>query len=499
MALDDKILVVKDARVELEELSTADTETLGENEDGNNKDQLIRKSKLLGDITPMIHVNDFRIPYSDILRVEISETDFLPTVMVKIRDTKGIFNGPYFPKDDPVLQLYISSKTNKFKAIRNDYLITEVIGSGIDSTTSDIQDGSGRIYLIFGILYVPGLLKAYSKSYKNKTSYDTLLDVAGEFNLGFATNEEKTQDNMTWISPYLSGDKFAQYVTQFAYKTDDDYYMSFIDKYYNLNFINVNGILKDNFDFEKTYSNLQTQSQHLRGDGSSGEETDNELGAASTQLILSNLTLLQGSSLHITSYKQNTQQGEILKKIGKNTNVIYYDPYVSDNPKDNYIQYNISGFDSLNVSKEDLNDISTAHWMGIDYGNNHDNYMFAKTNNFFNLLELKKMDLEVETSGVNLNVIRGMRIPVLLLKHTEAPDVLIDSAVDDPDEDDERNKLEKALGFKTDSFLSDYYVIMGITYIFDLSVGGSKGSMFSTELKLSRKSWKASPKKLKKR
>ena len=68
-------------------------------------------------------------------------------------------------------------------------------------------------------------------------------------------------------------------------------------------------------------------------------------------------------------------------------------------------------------------------WMGIQYtnsfpdkdikqwnGNCHKNYYLAQIQNMFNLAELDKLNLEIETIGFNANIIKGEKIPVLLIE-----------------------------------------------------------------------------------
>jgi len=83
--------------------------------------------------------------------------------------------------------------------IRGDYLIESVTGSPTNNTyTSNTQE---NIYTITGSLFIPGLYGDTIKSLPKLKSIDALKKIAQELKLGFATNEESTNDEMTWINP----------------------------------------------------------------------------------------------------------------------------------------------------------------------------------------------------------------------------------------------------------------------------------------------------------
>jgi hypothetical protein len=49
-------------------------------------------------------------------------------------------------------------------------------------------------------------------------------------------------------------------------------------------------------------------------------------------------------------------------------------------------------------------------------GNQHPNYMRAQVHNLINLIELDKINLDITVKGVNNNIIKGDKIPLILMK-----------------------------------------------------------------------------------
>lgn len=478
--------------IPLEKLYVADSES-GNNSDNPElrRDLLTKKSHIEGDLTPMIRIEEFMFSHMDILHMELNEVGFTPTIKVTLVDKTGVFGSAYYPKNKPVLNLYIRSKGEKYKPIRNDYLITKIVSSG-SGLSEGGTEGVNAQYTIMGVLLIPKLYNIISKSY-NGTSREVLETIAGENQLGFATNEETTSDNMTWLNVREPSYKFINDIVNHAYKDDESFYLSFVDKYYNLNFVNMASMIVDSdLNLSNSWPSIVGFADYLKGDAANDQGQE---PATAVPLILTNFTGLSGSELFISDIVPSTNQGNTLISTGINHAFQTYDPFFSDNLKENFIEYNITKFNSTELENEDLKKLTNYYWQGIDYGNNHSNYLFAFNNNFSKLLELYKNTLRVTTEGVNLNVHRGMRIPLVMLREGDAYSNYKSRVKEEEieGEDAETVKVEEEAQVRVDRFLTDFYVITEIRYIYDVFRSNSRNN-FYTEMVLNKKVWKGAPK-----
>jgi uncharacterized protein YxeA len=137
---------------------------------------------------------------------------------------------------------------------------------------NNFEASSGRFqtYTIRGEVRIPRLYKHFSKSFKG-SSADALIKIAEDLNLGYASNEVKTNDAMTWISPNEDYETLIKHITNGAWLGEEDYFDCWIDQYYNINLVNILiiGIIISvsiYFYFNKTTSGfpIQTSDQVLK-------------------------------------------------------------------------------------------------------------------------------------------------------------------------------------------------------------------------------------------
>ena len=122
------------------------------------------------------------------------------------------------------------------------------VGASVLLENGEIILGSNQenIYTITGSLFIPGLYGDTIKALPKLKSIDALKKIATDLKLGFATNEESTNDEMTWINPNSTVANFIKNITDRAYKNETSFFTSFIDVNYILNFINVDEDVKEN-------------------------------------------------------------------------------------------------------------------------------------------------------------------------------------------------------------------------------------------------------------
>ena len=482
-----KILTLFKPTIQLEQIAIKDVES--DSQKYAVSDDSVKPSKSVGHFSPYIKVNGFVFDHHEISDMTIKEEGFLPTIVATIRDTKGVFKSAYFPKTKPVLSLYIRSKHDKLKCVRCDFLITNIMTDS-SSDHENRHRGKNMEMTFTGILFVPQIYSNAPLSYANLTSYEVLQELAMDMQLGFASNENYTNDRMTWLKPLIAKSNFIQHVLVRSFKDDDSFYMGFVDKYYNLNFINMSqmfnetGDLDKVFDRELTYADLYTK------------QSDNVQTNDTADLVLTNYSKMSQSDTFIQEYRPETSQGGQLIRSGYVRSISYYDQQLTKSPKDNLITLDVrpkstslipGGGDStennLNVLASNL---SYGEWCGIDYNNGHDNFNYAQIQNEHNNQEIRKITLHVKMKGVNLNIIRGMRVPVLILVENAGDVSDAKSFVPESEEPKQDTEESKDVQIIKDKWLSGYYVVGDLTYNYDMMEG------FSTEATLLRMNWKES-------
>ena len=89
-------------------------------------------------------------------------------------------------------------------------------------------------------MHIPKLHTNISKALSQVTSLDALLLIANDLQLGFSDNlTENTNDKMTWLIPNYSYKSAITHICKMAYSNEKQFFDCFIDRYYMLNFINV--------------------------------------------------------------------------------------------------------------------------------------------------------------------------------------------------------------------------------------------------------------------
>jgi len=482
MSLDLQLVSVLDPTVQLDEFAIAD------DKDMNGEAQMGKREKYQGDFVPSVMIKGYQFNHREILSMEIDESGFLPRLKVQLLDRTGSITSGFFPRAKPIISIYIRSRNDKLKVIRNDYLITSIRSTQSDNHTL-ASDGAGATLSVVGVLYVPQLFVSEVVSVSKSTSYLALFELAKKYKLGFATNEETTNDKMSWLSPFVKGINFIKHITRHAYKNDDTFYMSFIDKYYHLTFVNAASMLSQTMEFTTMFANLASTADYMKDDTNVNEQTDN----SGHDLALSNLLAIKGSDTYIQAYKVTTTQGSDLLERGYEKVLHYYD-HMADGTdlKKKFISLFLQPYKgSVAPIDPTLRKTSDDEWLGVDYKNTHPHYLFSEIINEHFTYEIAKTKLYVKTLGVNLNILRGQRIPVLIVKEgVDATTTYPSETTKQPDANGVPvdTESEKINGMLIDRYLSGFYVVLNIKTIFDPTVQGKQ--TFYTEFELGKMEWK---------
>ena len=131
----------------------------------------IKYSKMQGASHPLMKINEFVFQQGDTAYMKIDTSGFLPTITTRLLiKSKSMYTSD-FPKDGDILSVFIRSKDDSFKPIRNDYEITSVKVEG------ERHETTAEWMTVSGVLYVEGLkdMKCFSK---HGNSSDVLQEIA---------------------------------------------------------------------------------------------------------------------------------------------------------------------------------------------------------------------------------------------------------------------------------------------------------------------------------
>lgn len=457
---------------------------------------------------PVIKINDYIFNRDEIVSISIDSTEFLPTITLSVISLNQVFLSREMPKDGDIISIGIRSKNDVLKMVRNDYVITGVhVQPNLTVQKSPVQ------MTFYGELFIPGL-----KSQKNDFSFEgtsmrALQDFAKKFGLGFATNEDDTNDKQIWLKANIAGHIYVDNVVQRSYRDEKSFYKCWIDVYYNLNFVNINKQMIS----AETESDLASLVSNLDKNWNYGAESAPEKTNLTIK-VFSNYASFRTTPFYINTWRPFNRSSLITFEIGTkmtcemfehNKNLyensekpkywaITVDPIYDENKTNKTILLRGRAAYVPDEKNKDLKRANYSYpelyekfpWLGVQYtisnpdadnlqwdGNHHKNYQLARVQNLINNKELDKLNLHVEVNGANLNIIRGDKMPVILIKTDAVENMKIN-----PD-----SNFNDAL----DLFYSGWYLVKGFTLTW---IGKNKGSImsnFTQEFILTRREWPA--------
>jgi hypothetical protein len=495
----DRILIRSTPKITPTRISVLDidspigvSKTLAFSPDSSQSGYAARK----GEVTPIVIIGGARIPEESIRSMTVWQEDLLPHISITITDTESVFGAGAYPIANILASVFVKSKNQALKSLSADYLITSI-------ASVNIPNSNATVYTLVGELHVPKLHGNFSKSFKQMTSLEALKRVADDLQLGFADNQpDNTNDRMTWLMPNYSYKSLIHHIKKMAYRDDSNFFDCFIDRYYILNFINVEKMFSQDPELDKGFLALtQTviDKRRFGSDNGVNESTDE------IDIVLSNHVSTKGSEFYISDFSLFGHHGEVLANHGLRKHAYWYDHGQNRDPAkldsvnfiDHFTEPIITPIanDGLRPQTTTVTDFSSAQsstgiWSGIDYGNAHAAYKFSNLVNHHNLLETKKNQLKISLPGFNINVLRGSRVAVALFleKYSASNAAAARAKIEDldkvPDSIDKENpeNIDSALGQVLDKALSGFYYVSAIKYIYNQG-------KFHTEMTLSRRHW----------
>ena len=466
------ILTIIDPLIELDELEIIDVESGTENSEGNTIKE--RPSKF-STIIPLVRINSYEVQGDRLETFQLKSVGFYPTCKFSFYDRDGMFTARFFPKDGDIIQLYIRSQGNEttFKPIRIDFTVEKITPLGGGGAT----DTSPQI-MVDGRMHVPNLFTE-KVQFQDNTSWNSLLSIAEELKLGYASNVENTTDQQIWTNPYDTAQKFIEDITSNSYLNDESFFTAYIDPYYYLTFVDANKF----FGMEDDIETSMMFNQNAMDTMGSGDLTDSETIFPN---MISNQLNFQGTARYISKYQQINNSGKISKDNGYKRYTQYWDlnakkfisefvdPITSDTPgmipvtKGRTINGEIEG---------PVNSQIKFKFLGTQGDNVHDNYYYASIQNFQNLAEINKLGMTVELPTVNPAILRYSRIYCHIMEISQPVKNVLTAPENNenvPNDAVRRKKTPDNAGSDVNNqfgvvneYLSGFYVITGIEYFMD--------------------------------
>lgn len=469
----------------------------------------------------------FRKDFHDYAIYKQPEAGFLPTMTLIVNTTNKSIIKQNIIKNGDRCSVFFTTGHKMIKPMRCDFRITNVISNDMKQLNVKSISVTQTIY---GELYVPNLRNEKIRYNWNGTSRDGLMDAAKRLKLSFFfCDPQDTTDLMVWCCCKTPAD-FVKEMTVHAWKDENAFFESWIDPRYGLSFQNINRLLgEDGFDedidftiFNKAFNN------YLAADGNKAQYTEEETSKmdAPQWKILSNIPMDIDSMTpyYITSWRLFNNAQAIQDFIGLNCKMQFdstnagmddnskyavetslcinrtkcpedgkdskfyvllgpgrVDTYenadaymgVSETQNSNNVAPEIV---SQPMSDEDPQNILSTDGNMLSSGNTHKFYEVAFQHNMRNLLQLQKQYIVCVLNGANLSIVRGEKLPVVLM-----------------DLDKANSYMRSGKSIELSNVLyeneSGWYIIDGIEWVFDPTNSNSMGTAWTTHVKLTRREW----------
>jgi hypothetical protein len=370
---------------------------------GKDKEEQVR-------FFPLVYYYGVELISHNISKIIVDNNKFMPICYVCFTDVYNLMHDLGFPGDNAKLTIMLPTNHERFANIFMDFKIQKY---KVDLT----RDGLRKIHM-WGICNVDGLLSPEYKSYPDTNSYDVFVKSAHEYGLGVMSNMDTSNDKMTWINPGCRNLEFLQDVTSKSWVGESGYVWSFLDLFYNLNYIDVEKSMSQEINDIKWISTDVIDSRKNSGNGDNAEVL---------APVLTNEPAMAGSNMFFTGETILNQATDISLDRGYIRNVHFYD--VDGNWSNKAGAYKVHGLDTITSPGSENNSIIlkgepgsiefyknniTNHYMGnIDTSNVYPDYLWAKVQNSENLYDLQKIIMQIVLPMPNYNIRRFEKIKLL--------------------------------------------------------------------------------------
>ena len=434
--LDDlKTVQISEPEIKPDPITIANTEKGEEQVKKDYTDYSGDESRMYA-FLPLIEINKgYRPNPSNIMSFKLDFTRFMPTLRVKIADPNAEIKSKYYPTDGSIIGVYIAptGEDGTYKPIRLDFIITNVHES--DSIGGTILSESLSEFEITAELNVPKMF--YNRNcYESGTSWEALRSISEQTGLGFASNVENTQDSQVWLNGYNSIRNFADTITRHAYLDEESFFVSFVDSYYNLNFVEVSRLFSQIPENEECWAYTTAFYEEDNADDLAEMNTVPEDEEIKEEWVgrrhkwwyeLNNSKYLSAWTPYFDNYHEKNSSGSSL-----------FDGYVKYMQSWNWdtrekVEYPLS---IQNPETEGMLPLNKGHifngepselsknmtsWEYMGETNEHMNqeYYFAEAHNDMNISDMSKFGLTVELPCINPALTRYSRIKVIVFEKND--------------------------------------------------------------------------------
>lgn len=352
---------------------------------------------------PFVWYNSYQIETNDIQFLTIYNNGIVPCIKMIFIDTLGLMKDKGFPLDDSRIKIFLNSRSVQLKPIFMEFKITSF----------KLLPNS---YSITGTLNINKLYIKSFKSYSKMTSFKVLQEICRDIGLGFNSNLDDTNDEMTWINNGDITHEFIDEIVESSYKSDESFLLSYIDFYYNLNYVDLEKELSRNIQQEIGVSTTGIEEVAKLAD-------KDKLSA----LFLTNDYSMSNSNCYFKSYKVINNSTSVSLENGYLNKIKFYNELDKD-----FLVFDIDSITSqgdkniiLKGSPQDetfyKENINLIYMGKIDTDNSHKNYNYSYVQNNKNITDLQKIGIEIEMGNPNYSLYRFQKINVFISNQASTP------------------------------------------------------------------------------
>lgn len=360
---------------------------------------------------PTIYYYNTELNPQSVSKLIIDSNKYMPLLYLCYDDVMNIMEDFGFPTDNTNVTVVLPTNHEVFGNIFMNFKIQKYnVEISRTSTNKKIH--------MWGICNVDGMLISSYKAYDKKTSYNIIQEISQDVGLGFVSNVNSSNDNMTWLNPGMNVYNFLQDMSNNAWVGESGFVWSFVDVFYNINYIDIEKSLSQDISEIKWINTNQLNNKILPN----GKEDANI-----TPPVLTNEASMRGSNTYFTGEKILNQSTDISLKRGYIRNVNFYD--VDGNWSEKGGSYNSYGLDTITSSNTETNAIylkgnpgdtefyknnNKNHYLDkIDTINAYPDYLWAKLQNSENLFDLQKIAVEIKLPVPNYNIRRFEKVKLI--------------------------------------------------------------------------------------
>lgn len=385
----------------------------------NNSVDVAKFKDNIAQSLPVVYYYGIQLQQNNIKKLIVDSNKFMPLCYVCYVDANSLMHDVGFPTDNAKLTIVLPSTHDALANIFMDFKIQKY-------NVELLRNSNIKKIHMWGICNTENLLISEYKSYEKKSSYDLMKETASNAGLGLMSNVESSSDVMTWLNPGQSYHEFLQDVAKKSWVGESGYIWSFVDLFYNLNYIDVEKALSDEI---KDIKWINTTIFNVSAPNKISKSVD----TIETTPYLTNEISQLGSNIYFTGEKILNQSTDISLKRGYLRNVNFYD--IDGNWTDKAGAYKKYALDTITSSGNQNNAVylkgepgSTDfynknvknHYLDkIDTKNMYPDFLWAKMQNSENLYDLQKIAMQITLPMPNFNIRRFEKIKLVFFNSNQ--------------------------------------------------------------------------------